>query len=140
MPENTLAAFRLGAQHGYRMFECDVKLSADGVPFLLHDETLERTTSGHGHAAALPWTTYTDPELAQVGLTEAQAMRHVILPQAVRRVAPPLLNDFVALQKDVALLSILGIIGIYLGKTFDETKKRPLYVVGRATFDARDID
>lgn len=43
-PENTLAAFRLGAQHGYRMFECDVKLSADGVPFLLHDATLGRTT------------------------------------------------------------------------------------------------
>lgn len=43
-----------------------------------------------------------------VGLTGAQAMRHVILPQAVRRVAQPLLNDFVALQKDVALISILG--------------------------------
>src|SRR6478736_5846185 len=54
-PENTLAAFRLGAQHGFRMFECDVKLSADGVPFLLHDTTLDRTTSGHGSAAALPW-------------------------------------------------------------------------------------
>jgi glycerophosphoryl diester phosphodiesterase len=47
-PENTLAAFRLGARHGYRMFECDVKLSADGVPFLMHDATLERTTSGRG--------------------------------------------------------------------------------------------
>jgi glycerophosphoryl diester phosphodiesterase len=45
-PENTLAAFRLGASHGYRMFECDVKLSADGVPFLMHDATLERTTDG----------------------------------------------------------------------------------------------
>lgn len=43
-----------------------------------------------------------------IGLTDSQAMRHVILPQAVRRVAPPLLNDFVALQKDVALVSILG--------------------------------
>jgi polar amino acid transport system permease protein len=43
-----------------------------------------------------------------VGLTEAQSMRHVILPQAIRRVAPPLLNDFVALQKDAALVSILG--------------------------------
>jgi polar amino acid transport system permease protein len=43
-----------------------------------------------------------------LGLTEAQALRHVILPQAVRRVVPPLLNDFVALQKDVALVSILG--------------------------------
>jgi polar amino acid transport system permease protein len=43
-----------------------------------------------------------------VGLTDGQAMRHVILPQAVRRVAPPLLNDFVGLQKEVALISILG--------------------------------
>jgi polar amino acid transport system permease protein len=43
-----------------------------------------------------------------LGLTEAQALRHVILPQAVRRVVPPLLNDFVALQKDVALVAILG--------------------------------
>ena len=43
-PENTLAAFRLGASLGYRMFECDVKLSADEVPFLLHDATLNRTT------------------------------------------------------------------------------------------------
>ena len=43
-----------------------------------------------------------------VGLTEAQARRHVVLPQAIRRVAPPLLNDFISLQKDVALVSILG--------------------------------
>ena len=54
-PENTLAAFRLGAAHGYRAFECDVKLSADGVPFLLHDATLERTTSGRGTAGDQPW-------------------------------------------------------------------------------------
>jgi len=44
-----------------------------------------------------------------IGLTENQALRHVILPQAVRRVGPPLLNDFIALQKDVALVSILGV-------------------------------
>ena len=55
-PENTLAAFRLGASHGYRMFECDVKLSADGVPFLMHDATLQRTTNaktkiGRGQSA-----------------------------------------------------------------------------------------
>ena len=54
-PENTLAAFRLGASHGYRMFECDVKLSHDGVPFLLHDATLERTTNGKGAAGSQPW-------------------------------------------------------------------------------------
>jgi polar amino acid transport system permease protein len=45
-----------------------------------------------------------------IGLTEGQALRHVIVPQAVRRVGPPLLNDFIALQKDVALVAILGVI------------------------------
>ena len=45
-----------------------------------------------------------------VGLTRGQAMRFVVLPQAVRRVVPPLLNDFIALQKDVALVSILGVV------------------------------
>jgi glycerophosphoryl diester phosphodiesterase len=44
-PENTLASFELSAGFGYQMFECDVKLSADGVPFLLHDATLQRTTN-----------------------------------------------------------------------------------------------
>lgn len=55
-PENTLAAFRLGASCGYRMFECDVRLSADEEPFLLHDDTLDRTTDGKGPAGARTWT------------------------------------------------------------------------------------
>jgi glycerophosphoryl diester phosphodiesterase len=55
-PENTLAAFRLGAQHGYSAFECDVKLSADGVPFLLHDATLDRTTDARGVASERTWS------------------------------------------------------------------------------------
>ena len=54
-PENTLAAFKLGARYGYRMFECDVKLSSDGVPFLLHDETLQRTTNCRGVAGQHDW-------------------------------------------------------------------------------------
>jgi glycerophosphoryl diester phosphodiesterase len=56
-PENTLAAFRVGASHGYRAFECDVKLAADGALFLLHDTTLERTSDGGPRTAgALPWS------------------------------------------------------------------------------------
>lgn len=43
-----------------------------------------------------------------LGLTPTQALRYVIVPQATRRVLPPLLNDFIALQKDVALVSIVG--------------------------------
>ncbi|HEX2388552.1 MAG TPA: amino acid ABC transporter permease [Solirubrobacterales bacterium] len=46
-----------------------------------------------------------------VGLTERQAMRHVVVPQAVRNVGPPLLNDFISLQKDVALIAIIGVSG-----------------------------
>ncbi len=54
-PENTLAAFKLGAKHGYCMFECDVKLSADNALFLLHDATLDRTSNGQGDARAMLW-------------------------------------------------------------------------------------
>ena len=38
-------------------------------------------------------------------------MRHVVLPQAVRNVGPPLLNDFISLQKDVALIAVIGVTG-----------------------------
>jgi polar amino acid transport system permease protein len=68
----------------------------------------------------------TDAALS-VGLTQTQAMRHVVLPQAIRRVAPPLLNDFVALQKDVALISIIGpqeafrVAQIFQGENFNYT-------------------
>lgn len=44
-----------------------------------------------------------------LGLSYGQAMRYVVVPQAVRRVIPPLLNDFVGLQKDTALVSVIGV-------------------------------
>ena len=44
-----------------------------------------------------------------LGLTSRQTMRYVVLPQAIRRVVPPLLNDFVSLLKDTGLVSILGV-------------------------------
>jgi polar amino acid transport system permease protein len=44
-----------------------------------------------------------------LGLSHAQAMRYVVLPQATRRVVPPLLNDFVSLQKDTSLLAFIGV-------------------------------
>ena len=62
-----------------------------------------------------------------VGLTEAQTLRHVILPQAMRLLPPPLLNDFVSLQKDVALVSVIGpleafrIAQIFQGQNFNYT-------------------
>jgi len=68
-----------------------------------------------------------------LGLTYGQSMRRVVLPQAVRRVTPPLLNDFVALQKDVGLISVLGAIDavraaqIEVARTYDFT---PYLVAG----------
>ena len=54
-PENTLAAIRTGAQRGFAGVEFDVMLSRDSVPVLIHDETLERTTSGRGAVADMAW-------------------------------------------------------------------------------------
>ncbi len=54
-PENTLAALRAGQSLGFRAVEFDVKLAADGVAYLLHDATLDRTTSGSGPVDALSW-------------------------------------------------------------------------------------
>ena len=53
-PENTLAGIRLAARLGFAAVEFDVMLSRDGTPVLIHDETLERTTSGRGRVADTP--------------------------------------------------------------------------------------
>ena len=53
-PENTLPAFRLAIAQGAPAVECDVHLSADGIPVIIHDATLDRTTNGTGKVADLP--------------------------------------------------------------------------------------
>lgn len=55
-PENTLSAIRLGQSLGFKGHEFDVKLSKDGVAILMHDDTVERTTSGAGEAGDLTWS------------------------------------------------------------------------------------
>ena len=76
-----------------------------------------------------------------LGMTYGQTMRHVVLPQALRRVAPPLLNDFVSLQKDTALLSTIGLVEslraaqVISGKDFVFTP----YVVAALFFIAATI-
>jgi len=76
-----------------------------------------------------------------LGLTQAQTQRHVILPQALRKVTPPLLNDLVSLQKDSGLISVLGAIdairaaGIETAQSFNFTP----YLVAGALFVALTI-
>ena len=48
-----------------------------------------------------------------LGLSRARAMRYVVVPQAIRRVIPPLLNDFIGLQKDTALVSFIGVVEVF---------------------------
>jgi polar amino acid transport system permease protein len=48
-----------------------------------------------------------------LGLTQTQTMRYVVVPQAVRRVVPPLLNDFIGLQKDTVLVSFIGVVEVF---------------------------
>ncbi len=55
-PENTLAAFELAARQGAEGIEFDVHLSADGLPVVIHDSRLDRTTSGSGWVSELPLT------------------------------------------------------------------------------------
>ena len=51
-----------------------------------------------------------DQAARSLGLSHVQSLRYVVLPQAVRRVIPPLLNDFIGLQKDSALIAVLGVV------------------------------
>jgi polar amino acid transport system permease protein len=57
-----------------------------------------------------------------IGLSNSQTMVHVVMPQAVRRVIPPLMNDMVSLQKDVALLSVLGPVEVLRQAQVDKSK------------------
>jgi glycerophosphoryl diester phosphodiesterase len=88
-PENTLAAFRLGAKHGHHMFECDAKISADGEVFLMHDARLERTTNGHGIGGDLSWQqlsqldagSWHSPEYADEPLCHLQTLAQFCLDE-----------------------------------------------------------
>src|SRR5262249_26082031 len=55
-----------------------------------------------------------------LGLSRLQGLRYVIIPQAVRRVVPPLLNDFIGLQKDTALVGVLGAIEAFKQTQIDQ--------------------
>ncbi len=56
-----------------------------------------------------------------LGLSQLQALRYVVLPQAIRRVIPPLLNDFIGLQKDTVLVSYIGVVEIFRQAQIDES-------------------
>jgi len=76
-PENTLTGLRRACKIGARAVECDVKLSADGVLFLLHDDTLERTTNGTGLAGV---QNMTELRKLDAGFRHHKAYQGEVLP------------------------------------------------------------
>lgn len=90
-PENTLAGFRLAARLGFKAVEFDVMLTADGVPILIHDETLQRTTDGRGFVSHLEW--------ADISRLDAGGKFH----PAWAGEPVPLLSDALALCADLGL-------------------------------------
>jgi len=55
VPENTLAAYRRAIEHGAQVIEIDLRATEDGVIVIMHDETVDRTTNGHGKVAKQTW-------------------------------------------------------------------------------------
>ncbi|MGF6769374.1 glycerophosphoryl diester phosphodiesterase [Paraburkholderia sp. GAS199] len=86
-PENTLAGFDACVRYGYRMVEFDAKLSADNQLFLLHDDTLERTTNGHGAAADHTWQQLSEFDAGAWRGAEFAGTRLPTLAQAAGRCA-----------------------------------------------------
>jgi polar amino acid transport system permease protein len=65
------------------------------------------------YRAGLEGVPYGQTEAARsLGMSHAQSLRHVIVPQAVRRVIPPMLNDFIALMKDTSLVQVIGFVEV----------------------------
>ena len=82
-----------------------------------------------------------DAAARSLGLTRAQSLRHVVVPQAVRRVIPPLLNDFIGLQKDTALVSVLGVVEVLRQSQINEAAEfnGTYYLVAATLFVALTI-
>lgn len=58
-----------------------------------------------------------------LGLSQLQSMRHVVVPQAIRRVIPPLLNDFIGLQKDTVLVSFIGVVEVFRASQIESSAR-----------------
>jgi glycerophosphoryl diester phosphodiesterase len=103
-PENTTAAFELALSLGARAVEFDVRLTRDGVPVVLHDDTLERTTSGRGKVSEANWADLAALEAGTWFHPRFVEQRVLSLEQALAVIAPrarPIIELKVALEARV---------------------------------------
>lgn len=102
-PENTLAAFRRSIERGISIMETDVRVTEDGELVLLHDETVDRTTNGHGRVGELT--------LAQVQALDAGSGEHVpTLRDALRLVRGAGTSLLLDMKPGTPLESVLGLV------------------------------
>ena len=113
VPENTMAAFRLAIENGVDVLETDVQLTADGVPVLLHDWTLDRTTNGTGPI----W----EIDFARLATLDAGAGEHV-----------PTLAEFLALLAQTGHRAMIELKGAW---TPEQTRlvTAPIIALGLAS-------
>lgn len=76
-PENTIPAYVLAAQNGFKYVECDVSFTSDGVPMLLHDSTIDRTSNGSG---TLSQMTYDQVRQYDFGSWKSEAYTGTVIP------------------------------------------------------------
>lgn len=76
-PENTIPAYELAAQNGFKFVECDVSFTSDGVPMLLHDSTIDRTSNGSG---TLSQMTYNQVRQYDFGSWKSSAYAGTVIP------------------------------------------------------------
>ena len=76
-PENTLPAYKLAKQNGFNYVECDVSMTSDGVPMLLHDATINRTSNGSG---TLSQMTYAEVREYDFGSWKSSAYAGTVIP------------------------------------------------------------
>jgi glycerophosphoryl diester phosphodiesterase len=94
VPENTLPAFRMSRLKGFRYVETDVRFSSDGVPVLLHDENVTRTSNGRGAVADLSWN-------------ELRALDFGSNFRDYKNTKIPSLDEFLALCREIGLAPYL---------------------------------
>ncbi|ALE07006.1 hypothetical protein AL755_18640 [Arthrobacter sp. ERGS1:01] len=107
LPENTLAAFSKALELGIDGIELDVYLSADRVPVVIHDDTVDRTTNGTG-----PISDFTAREL---GLLDAGGAQHVPTLDEVLALAAGKARVNIELKDATAVATVLDVVGAHPG-------------------------
>ncbi len=104
-PENTLSAYRESYNQGFRYVECDVQFTKDGIPVLLHDDTIDRTSNGSGYLSQM---TYAEVSKYDFSYDDNDTVNDF---SAYRGEKIPTFEEFIALCKELGLHPYIEIKG-----------------------------